>query len=159
MKNQSDLEILSVFARFAGKQNLVHCWRNSLIVLSTHWSLKQNGRHFADNIFKCIFLKEIFLWCQISLKFVPKSLIDKKKNLHWFKQGLDKPLAVPEPMIAQLTVVTRLQCVNIEASLISAWTKWPPFPDNIFKSIFVNEKFCILIWISLKLVSKGPIDT
>ena len=30
--------------------------------------------------------------------------------------------------------------------------------DNIFKRIFFNEKFCILIEISLKFVPKGPID-
>ena len=32
------------------------------------------------------------------------------------------------------------------------------FTDDIFKRISVNEKFCILIKISLKFVSKGPID-
>ena len=32
------------------------------------------------------------------------------------------------------------------------------FPDNIFKSIFINEKYCILIQISLKFVPKGLID-
>ena len=32
------------------------------------------------------------------------------------------------------------------------------FADDIFRSIFMNEKFCILIKISLKFVSKGPID-
>ena len=30
--------------------------------------------------------------------------------------------------------------------------------DNIFKCIFINEKFCISIRISLKFVPKGPID-
>ena len=30
--------------------------------------------------------------------------------------------------------------------------------DDIFKSIFMNEKFCILIKISLKFVPQGPID-
>ena len=30
--------------------------------------------------------------------------------------------------------------------------------DNIFKRIFFNENFCILIEISLKFVPKGPID-
>ena len=30
--------------------------------------------------------------------------------------------------------------------------------EDIFKCIFVNEKFCILIQISLKFVPKGPID-
>ena len=32
------------------------------------------------------------------------------------------------------------------------------FPDDIFKCIFMNEKFCILIRISLKIVPKGPIN-
>ena len=32
------------------------------------------------------------------------------------------------------------------------------FTDDISRCIFVNEKFCILIEISLKFVSKGPID-
>ena len=31
------------------------------------------------------------------------------------------------------------------------------FADDIFRSILVNEKFCILIKISLKFVFKGPI--
>ena len=32
------------------------------------------------------------------------------------------------------------------------------FADNIISCIFVNEKFCILIKISLKFVPKGPIS-
>ena len=32
------------------------------------------------------------------------------------------------------------------------------FADGIFKCIFMNEKYCILIRISLKFVPKGPID-
>ena len=32
------------------------------------------------------------------------------------------------------------------------------FTDDIFKCIFMNEKFCILIKISLKFVPKGPIN-
>ena len=32
------------------------------------------------------------------------------------------------------------------------------FEDNIFKCIFMSEKFCILIRISLKFAPKGPID-
>ena len=31
------------------------------------------------------------------------------------------------------------------------------FANSIFKHIFVNEKFCILIKVSLKFVPKGPI--
>ena len=36
-------------------------------------------------------------------------------------------------------------------------TKWH-FTDNISKCIFMNENFCILIWISLRFVPKGLID-
>ena len=32
------------------------------------------------------------------------------------------------------------------------------FTDDIFRCIFVNEKFCILIKISLKFVPNGPTD-
>ena len=32
------------------------------------------------------------------------------------------------------------------------------YADDILRCIFVNEKFCILIKISLKFVTKGPID-
>ena len=32
------------------------------------------------------------------------------------------------------------------------------FPDGIFGCIFVDEKFCILIKISMKFVSNGSID-
>ena len=37
----------------------------------------QNGRHFADNIFKCIFLNEnVWIPIKISLKFFPKGPIN-----------------------------------------------------------------------------------
>ena len=42
--------------------------------------------------------------------------------------------------------------------LISPWTKWPPFHNDIFEYIFMNERFCILIRISLKFAPKGQID-
>ena len=39
---------------------------------------RQNGRHFADDILKCIFLNEnVWIRIEISLKFVPKGPIDK----------------------------------------------------------------------------------
>ena len=64
----------------------------------------QNGRHFADNIFKCIFLNEKFCtWIQISLKFVFKVPIDNKSALvqvmAWGWIG-SKPLS--EPVIADM---------------------------------------------------------
>ena len=32
------------------------------------------------------------------------------------------------------------------------------FADDVFKSILVNDKFCISIELSLKIVADGPID-
>ena len=38
---------------------------------------RQNGRHFTDDIFKCIFLNEsVWILIQISLTFVPKEPMD-----------------------------------------------------------------------------------
>ena len=38
----------------------------------THWGRGKNGRHFADDILKCIFLNEnVWIPIEISLKFVP----------------------------------------------------------------------------------------
>ena len=43
---------------------------------------EQNGCYFADNIFRCIFVNEKFdILIKISLKFVPKSLIDNHPTL------------------------------------------------------------------------------
>ena len=43
---------------------------------------EQNGRHFAYDIFKCIFMNEKFcISIQTSLKFVPKDSIDNKSTL------------------------------------------------------------------------------
>ena len=48
-----------------------------LIVLLNTLRPRQNGRHFADDIFKCIFLNEnVSITIKISLKFVPKGPIN-----------------------------------------------------------------------------------
>ena len=40
-------------------------------------SLRQNGLHFPDDIFNCIFFNEnIWIVTEISLKFVPKGAIN-----------------------------------------------------------------------------------
>ena len=41
---------------------------------------------------------------------------------------------------------------------IGAETKCPPFPDDIFKCMFLNENALSSIKISLKFISKGPIN-
>ena len=78
---------------------------------------RQNGRHFADDTFKRIFLNEnVRISIKISLKFVPNGPIDNNLALvqimAWCRSG-DKPLS--EPMMVSLLThicVTRPQCVN-----------------------------------------------
>ena len=59
---------------------------------------RQNGRHFADDVFKCIFLNEnVWILLKILLKFVPKGPINNIPSLvqimAWRRPG-DKPLSV-----------------------------------------------------------------
>ena len=78
---------------------------------------RQNGRHFADDVFKCIFLNEnVWTSLKISLKFLPKGPINNIPSLvqimAWRRPG-DKPLS--EPMVVRLLThicVTRLQWVK-----------------------------------------------
>ena len=46
---------------------------------------------------------------------------------------------------------------DIKQHCLLTLTHWGHIPDNIFKCIFVNENFKILIKISLKFVVKDPI--
>ena len=78
---------------------------------------RQNGRRFADDTFKRIFLNEnVRISIKILLKFVPKGQIDNIPALvqimAWRRSG-DKPLS--EPMMVSLLThicVTRPQCVK-----------------------------------------------
>ena len=79
---------------------------------------RQNGRHFADDMFKCIFLNEnVRISIKISLKFVPKGSINNNPALFqimaWRRPG-DRPLS--EPMMASSLThicVTRPQWVIV----------------------------------------------
>ena len=79
---------------------------------------RQNGRHFTDDIFKCIFLNEnARISLKISLKFVPKARINNIPALvqimAWRCSG-DKPLS--ESMLVSLPThicVTRPQWVKV----------------------------------------------
>ena len=63
----------------------------------------QNGRHFADDVFKCIFLDENeWISLNISLKFVPTGPINNipllVQIMAWRRPG-DKPLSEPMMVI------------------------------------------------------------
>ena len=91
---------------------------------------RQNRRHFADDIFKCIFLnKNVWIPIKISLKFVPQGPINSIPALvqimAWRRPG-DKPLS--GPMIVRLPThicVTRPQWVKFpinSQAIIWQWT-------------------------------------
>ena len=109
--------------------------------LLTHWSYcglalsrrywiintlrpRQNGRYFADDIFKCIFLNEnAWISLQISLKFVPKVRISHIPALvqimAWRRPG-DKPFS--EPVMVNLLThicVARPQSVKCHRNMES----------------------------------------
>ena len=94
-------------------------WRYQVITWSSVNTLRprQNGRHFPDDIFKCIFLNENeWISIEISLKFIPKGQINNIPSLFqimaWRRPG-DKPLS--EAMMVSLLThicVTRPQWVN-----------------------------------------------
>ena len=78
---------------------------------------RQDGRHFADDVLKCIFLNQnVWILLKIRLKFVPRGPINNIPALvqimAWRRPG-DKPLS--EPMMVNLPThicVTRPQWVN-----------------------------------------------
>ena len=105
---------------------------------------RRNGRRFADDTFKCIFINEnVRIPIKISLKFVPKGSINNIPALvqimAWRRPG-NKPLS--EPMMVSLTTdicITRPQWVN-------TWSLGQDvrqFADKIFKGIFFNANFRI----------------
>ena len=86
--------------------------------MTTYMRPKQNGRHFADDIFKCTFLNEnVWIPIKISLKFVPLGPINNIPSLvqilAWRRPG-DKPLS--RAMMVRLPThicVTRPQWANV----------------------------------------------
>ena len=91
-------------------------WDNGLWSFNT-LRPRRNGRHFPDDVFKCIFLnKNVWISLKIRLKLVPKVPINNipalVKIMAWRRPG-DKPLS--EPMMVSLLThicVTRPQWVK-----------------------------------------------
>ena len=133
-----------------------------------HWKLltmtpfntlrpRQDGRHFPDDIFRCIFLNEnTWIAINISLSFVPKGPIDNIPALvqimAWHRSG-DKPLS--EPMMVSLPThicITRPQWVNAQNPWgghhdhvkDSHWLDYKVFNMNTFLSRWRYQWFCIV---------------
>ena len=92
---------------------------------------RQNGRHIADDILKCIFLNEnVWIPIKISLKFVPKGPINNIPALvqimAWCRPG-NKPLS--EPMM-----------VRLPTHICIAWPQWV----KIYKHLW----YIYIMWIT-----------
>ena len=108
---------------------------------------RQNCHHFADDIFKCIFLNEnVLISLKISLKFVPMVQINNIPALvlimAWRRPG-DKPLSEPM-MVCLLTqiCVTRPQ-----------WVKFNSLSQTADIEVQVVHISCVIINYALELLS------
>ena len=71
----------------------------------------------------------------------------------------------PRKLVGLFSPFVRLTWITVQLIASVLCFNSPPlgqnsclFADDIFRCIFVNDKFCILVKISLKFVPKGPID-
>ena len=120
---------------------------------------RQNGRHFADDTFRCIFLNEnMLISIKISLKFVPKGQINNIPSLvqimAWRWPG-NKPLSKPrmESLLTHICV-TQPQWFNT----LRQRQNRQHFADGVFKPISFNNIVLILMKISLVFVAKSLIN-
>ena len=113
---------------------------------------RQNGRHFPDDIFKCIFLNEnVWISIKIPVKFVHKGPINNIPALFqimaWRRPG-DKPLS-EKMMVTLLThiCVTRPQWVE----------KQKETPKTRFQIILLHlpSKWVIVKWYSPQIHVKA----
>ena len=110
--DKSTLVQVMAWCRQATSHYLSQCWPRSMSPCGitrpqcVNSSLPgQNGCHFTDNIFRCIFVNEqLRILIKILLKVVPKGPIDNIPALveimAWRRIG-DKPLS--EPMLSRFT--------------------------------------------------------
>ena len=113
---------------------------------------RQNGRRFADDTFKRIFLNEnVRISIKISLKFVTKGPINNIPALvqimAWRRPG-DKP--VSEPRMVRLPThicVARPQWVNI----VMWFAVSPPFPNQWYQILRPRGAHC-----TIKLLVSHP---
>ena len=130
-------------------------WRNYELWKASIWYImicsfntlrpRQNGRHFADDILKCIFLNEnVWISINISMRFVPSGPINNVPTfvqvMAWRRPG-DNPLS--EPMMVRLPThicVTRWMVYTKDYCLDFHWidfiTRGQFWPSGIVVACF-----------------------
>ena len=137
------------------------CWPHlpGIIIWTLyHWvntlRPRQNGRHFADDMFKCIFLNvNVWIPIEISLTLVPKGSINNNPALFqimaWRRPG-DKPLSEPMMVSSLMHIcVTRPQWVNTlcveQNSICVLWKKGnSSFGRDIWITLADNDEQWVL---------------
>ena len=127
------MALISMSLSLINGEEIGHLIHNDIEQCINTLSARQHGRHFPDDILKCIFLNEnVWISIKISLKFVLKGLINNIPALvqimAWCRTG-DKPLY--EPMLVSLLThicVTWPQWVTKSLGDISLSTYKNPLP-------------------------------
>ena len=110
------IEVISAMLSLALYETMLRHCQSSFVVINT-LRPTQNGRPFADDVFKSIFLNEnVWILLMISLKFVAKGPINNIPSLvqimTWRRPG-DKPLSETTMVRLQTYIcVTRPQWFN-----------------------------------------------
>ena len=132
--------------------------------------------NFSGGLAKSL-MKLCHWWMIISYNFIcmlllfrkVRSALDDQLDLLWHTTNIymhpriheyaEKLVAkLPEPLKVNLTHFYQIGSAWSKDWHIWVETKWPSFSRRHFKSILLNENIWISITISLKFVSKGPID-
>ena len=113
---------------------------------------RQNGRHFADDTFKHIFLNEnVWISLKIPLKFAPRGQINNIPALiqimAWRRPG-DKPLSEPMLVFVLMHIcVTQPQWVNYIPNCSKCF-----LAEIICSAPNTSSMFCyVLVWFSINI--------
>ena len=145
----------------------IHVNVQSAIIFNT-LRQRHNGRHFVDDIFKCIFVnKNIWISITISLKFVPKGPVDTIPTLveimAWRRPG-DKPLSEPTKLdyrhICESLALNKLILLRRSISLFPLPCDIVLFLDKVqllYKFLYPETRFYSLTSMSLLVYVRSHI--
>ena len=114
---------------------------------------RQNGHHFTEDIFKCIFFNEnVTISIKISLKFVPIYNIPALVQIMAWRRPGKKPLSAPMMVSSLMHIcVTRPQWVNVLRTHIWTFISCSSFALN--KMVTILQTWCLIVFSLMKIPS------
>ena len=159
MANVWHIQLIIIVSRILWEQSTLHIIDSPLktiqsltfhediikLVLLNTLKLRLNGRHFADDIFKCIFLNEnVWIPSNISLKFDPQGPINNIPALvqimAWRRPG-DKPLS--GPMIDYQRIYASLGLNELKGVLLNNFSKGQMI---LLEGVVVDHAMALSSW-------------